>query len=88
MDVAVYNARIMGAAHVENVANLACRAALSYRGVAHINFPADFQSQDSDQSSMRNLPHHVSSFYTQSVPTPKAEAVQARTATLLCRTTN
>src|SRR5215217_6076278 len=36
MDVAVYNARIMGVAHVENVANLACRTALSRRGVAHI----------------------------------------------------
>lgn len=75
MDVAVYNTRIMGVAHVENVANLACRAALSYRGVAHINFPTDFQSQDSDQSSMRNLPHHVSNFYTH-VRSPQAEDVQ------------
>src|SRR5215210_3655 len=39
-DVAVYNTRVMGAAHVENVAHLACRAALSYRGVSHINFLA------------------------------------------------
>src|SRR3954469_17476504 len=31
MDVAVYNERIMGPAHVENVAELACRTALSYR---------------------------------------------------------
>lgn len=36
MDVIVYNTRVMGATHVENVATLACRAALSYRGVAHI----------------------------------------------------
>src|ERR671918_1968098 len=36
MDVAVYDARVMGPAHVENVADLACRTALSYRGVAHI----------------------------------------------------
>src|SRR5512132_3083607 len=28
MDVAVYNARVMGHAHVENVADLACRTAL------------------------------------------------------------
>src|SRR5436190_12076822 len=34
-DVALYNCRIMGPAHVENVADLACRTALSYRGVAH-----------------------------------------------------
>src|SRR2546430_9098631 len=39
MDVAVYNTRIMGLSHVEPVTNLACRTALSYRGVAHINFP-------------------------------------------------
>src|SRR5436190_19984713 len=37
MDVSVYDCRIMGPAHVENVADLACRTALSYRGVAHIN---------------------------------------------------
>src|SRR4030081_1420749 len=34
MDVAVYNERVMGPAHVGNVTELACRAALSYRGVA------------------------------------------------------
>src|SRR6266576_2086679 len=38
MDVAVYNTRIMGAAHVANVTELACRTALSLRGVAHLNF--------------------------------------------------
>src|ERR1051325_9229204 len=37
-DVAVYNTRIMGAAHVENATDLAVRAALSRRGVAHLNF--------------------------------------------------
>src|SRR5881296_16344 len=39
MDVALYNCRIMGPTHVENVADLACRTALCYRGVAHITFP-------------------------------------------------
>src|SRR5436853_3017992 len=43
MDVAVYNTRVMGPAHVESVANLACRTALSYRGVAHITIPVDVQ---------------------------------------------
>src|SRR5438270_7359605 len=41
MDVACYNARIMGPAHVESVLNLACRTALTRRGVAHPNFPVD-----------------------------------------------
>src|SRR6478609_8798928 len=38
-DVAVYNARVMGPNHVENVADLACRSALAYHGVAHVGFP-------------------------------------------------
>src|SRR5437868_15522055 len=45
-DVAVYNERIMGATHVENVVDFACRTALSYRGVAHITIPVDFQEQE------------------------------------------
>lgn len=61
-DVSVYSARVMGAAHVENVADLACRTALSYRGVAHINFPTDLQEQEweAGERSPRNLPHHTS----------------------------
>src|SRR5215203_2814031 len=48
-DVAVYNTRVMGPAHVESVTHLACRTALAYRGVAHINFPVDIQSMEHDQ---------------------------------------
>src|SRR5947199_2096638 len=36
IDVAAYNTRIMGKNHVESVADLACRTALSYRAVSHI----------------------------------------------------
>ena len=60
-DVAVYNARVMGVAHVENVANLACRSALGTRGVAHINFPIDLQEEKDDEPSKRDLPHRTSS---------------------------
>ena len=60
MDVAVYNTRIMGSAHVENVADLACRTALAYRGVAHINFPVDLQDQEAGERSKRNIPGHTS----------------------------
>src|ERR671914_2286991 len=48
-DVSLYNARVMGPAHVENVADLACRTALAYRGVAHIAFPVDLQDQNADR---------------------------------------
>ena len=58
MDVTVYNTRVMSATHVENVTNLACRAALAYRGVAHINFPNDLQDQEGGERSPRNVPHH------------------------------
>lgn len=59
-DVAAYNTRVMGVAHVENVTHLACRTALAYRAVAHINFPVDLQTQESGPRSKRNVPHHAS----------------------------
>src|SRR5262245_1077705 len=64
MDVAVYNTRVMGPAHVENVADLACRTALAYRGVAHINFPVDLQEQETGERSKRNLGGHTSDTWT------------------------
>src|SRR5438132_7983934 len=45
MDVCVYNNRVMGPDHVENVAELACCTALSYRGVSHITIPVDIQEK-------------------------------------------
>jgi pyruvate dehydrogenase (quinone) len=64
-DVAVYNERIMGAAHVENTASLACRTALARRGVVHVSIPIDVQEQveDKDTPSSRNKPHHTSLVY-------------------------
>jgi pyruvate dehydrogenase (quinone)/pyruvate oxidase len=61
-DVTVYNARIMGPQHTENVVELACRTALAYRGVAHVTMPVDMQSEPvgKDLKSKRNIPHHVS----------------------------
>src|SRR5881227_2661797 len=38
-DVAIFNERVMGPAHVQNLADLACRTALAYHGVAHITIP-------------------------------------------------
>src|SRR5262245_3967442 len=58
-DVAVYSTRVMGPSHVENVADLACRTALSYRGVAHINFPVDLQEHERGKRSPRNVPGHT-----------------------------
>ncbi len=59
MDVAKYNARVMGPTHVENVAHLACRTALLYRGVSHITFPVDLQEREiKGERSKRNIAGH------------------------------
>ena len=69
-DVTVYNTRVMGAAHVENVTHLACRSALSHRGVAHLNFPVDLQDQTGDARTPRNRPHHASVAYARPAALP------------------
>src|SRR6201995_682318 len=43
MDVAVYNQRVMGPAHVVNVLDEAVKTALARRTVAHITIPKDIQ---------------------------------------------
>jgi pyruvate dehydrogenase (quinone) len=76
-DVAVYNARIMGPTHVENVTDLACRSALSYHTVAHITFPVDIQSMDAEQQrSKRNIPHHTSDVFGRSARLPDEADLQ------------
>jgi pyruvate dehydrogenase (quinone) len=81
-DVAVYSARIMGPDHVRNVADLACRQALARRGVAHISFPVDFQSQTPRERSARNVPGHTSDVRAFKAGCP-AEADLRRAAELL-----
>ena len=78
MDVAVYNERIMGAAHVQNIVDLACRTALSRRGVAHITIPVDFQDQEvkDGKRSKRNLGQHTNAIRTESYKLPYQEELQ------------
>jgi pyruvate dehydrogenase (quinone)/pyruvate oxidase len=84
MDVCVYNSRIMGAAHVQNVTELACRTALAYRGVAHVTMPVDLQDQPvkEDLRSPRNRPDHVSEAMAESAYTP-SEAQLGHAADIL-----
>ena len=60
-DVAIYNATVADAAHMENVASLACRSALTNRGVAHLMVASDVQEQSLEDAerSKRNRPGHV-----------------------------
>lgn len=78
-NVALYNVRVMGAAHVENVTDLACRTALSRRGVAHITIPVDLQEQplERKQTSQRNVLHHTSDVWASASVLPAEDNLLA-----------
>ena len=62
IDVAVYNERVMSGAHMESVADLAIRSALTKRGVSHITIPVDVQVEEMKEGrSSRNPAHHTNS---------------------------
>src|SRR5262249_20207480 len=75
IDVCVYNARVMGPTHVENVVELACRTALAYRGVAHVTVPVDLQSMPVKlgRRSNRNVAGHVSDLMAYSSRMPSED---------------
>lgn len=79
-NVCVYNVRCMGPEHMENIAELACRTAMGYRGVAHISIPVDFQEMEvngkGNGRSHRNVPHHVSEVNAESARIPCPEDLQ------------
>jgi pyruvate dehydrogenase (quinone)/pyruvate oxidase len=84
VDVAKYNARVMGPTHVENVVDLACRTAIAYRGVAHVTIPVDVQEMPATkkQRSKRNVAGHTSDVLARSARLP-AEADLRRAADVL-----
>jgi pyruvate dehydrogenase (quinone) len=69
---------------MESVAELACRTALAYHGVAHVTVPVDFQSQPVNRAprSERNIPHHVSEVWADSAHIPSDEALRKAAALL------
>jgi pyruvate dehydrogenase (quinone)/pyruvate oxidase len=78
VDVAKYNARVMGPTHVENVVDLACRTALAYRGVAHVTIPVDVQEMPATkkQRSKRNIAGHTSDVMARSARLPAQDDVR------------
>jgi pyruvate dehydrogenase (quinone) len=84
MDVAVYSERVMGAAHARPVTSLACRTALARRGVAHVNFPNDLQSDSLDDGdrSKKNLPGHTSAVAAAAVSIPPPAELRRAAAIL------
>ncbi|HST52152.1 MAG TPA: thiamine pyrophosphate-dependent enzyme [Pyrinomonadaceae bacterium] len=78
MDVAVYNQRVMGPAHVNNVLDEAVKTALARRGVAHITIPKDIQdwtSKDEERSDA-NIPAHSADVYSPAYPLPRRELLR------------
>lgn len=78
MDVAVYNERVMGAAHVTNVLDEAIRMAMARRGVAHITIPKDIQEWDASDKdrSDANVPHHSADVYASSFAVPSQSQLE------------
>jgi pyruvate dehydrogenase (quinone) len=79
-DVAVYNQQVMGARHAKALVDAACRTALSYRGVAHITCPVDFQEQtlsEDERKSEKEVSDHTSGVWRPPVVVPCAADVAA-----------
>src|SRR5215467_12252656 len=72
IDVAAFNQRVMGPAHVHNVVDEAIKTALTRRTVAHITIPKDIQewTQDETTRSDQNIPQHSGIVYMPSWPLP------------------
>jgi len=78
MDVSVFNQRIMGPAHVNNIVDEAIRTAYSQHGVSHITIPKDIQhwtTSDSERSDA-NVKNHSEDWYTPSYPQPRHEQLE------------
>jgi pyruvate dehydrogenase (quinone) len=84
VDVAKYNARVMGPTHVENVTDLACRTALTYRGVSHITLPVDVQEMPVSRKrrSRRNVAGHTSDVRARSARLPAEDDLRRAAAVL------
>lgn len=83
-DVAVFNAQVSDAAHMESVAGLACRTALVRKGVAHLMVANDIQEEDiaETQRSRRNRPGHAGNGVFRGRRLPDEEQLEAAAAIL------
>jgi len=79
MDVAAYNQRVMGPAHVINVLDEAIKTAVARRTVTHITIPKDIQEWTSSKESRSsaNIPKHSSDSYAAAYPIPPQASLQA-----------
>lgn len=83
-DVAEYNQMILGAKHASVIVDLACRAALSGKGVAHLTCPADIQEQSwaDESASVKFVEGHTSSAWRPPIMIPQRDTIEAAAALL------
>jgi len=84
MDVAAYNQRIMGPAHVHNVVDEAIKTALARRTVAHITIPKDIQEWPASEKhrSGANISEHSADLFAGAHSVPP-EALLQKAADLI-----
>src|SRR3954452_22972019 len=77
-DVAAYNERVMGPAHVHNVLDIAIKTSLAQHTVTHINIPKDVQEWDTSDAprSKANIPEHSADVYASAPPAPAESLLQ------------
>lgn len=84
MDVSVYNQRVMGPAHLDNVVDEAIKTALSRRGVAHVTIPKDIQEMKASAAhrSKANIKKHSADLYSSVYPKPSEREIEEAVAIL------
>jgi thiamine pyrophosphate-dependent acetolactate synthase large subunit-like protein len=78
-DVASYNQMILGPKHASELVDVACRSALSTRGVAHLTTPSDIQDQawSDEPSTPMFVPGHTSPAWHPPVVVPQEETLRS-----------
>lgn len=78
MDVAAFNQRVMGPAHVVNMVDEAIKTSLSRRTVSHILIPKDIQDWPESKTtrSSANIPDHSGDLFAYSRPVQTSAALQ------------
>ncbi|HKT47464.1 MAG TPA: thiamine pyrophosphate-dependent enzyme [Candidatus Acidoferrales bacterium] len=78
MDVALYNERVMGPGHVDNVVDEAVKTSLSRCGVSHITIPKDIQEWNTNGlRSKANVPEHSADLFAGSHPLPRRDEIES-----------
>ncbi|MEO6877416.1 MAG: thiamine pyrophosphate-dependent enzyme, partial [Gemmatimonadaceae bacterium] len=78
MDVAAFNQRVMGPAHVHNVVDEAVKTALARRTVAHITIPKDIQEWEASDAhrSGGNISKHSADLFAGAHSIPPQDVLQ------------